>query len=140
MNNLVEAARSYIGVRYRHRGRSRVGIDCAGLMVLAYRDCGVQTSNFVLYGREPIKDGLVEHTTLSLGQPLPLHTPLQEGDIVILRFDKEPHHMGMIALGNYGGLTAHNIIHADGHVGRVVEVRLDTATAKRITHIFRRAV
>ena len=35
---LVTAARTYIGTKWRHRGRSVHGVDCAGLGILAYRD------------------------------------------------------------------------------------------------------
>lgn len=141
MNALVDAARSMLGTRWRHRGRSLHGVDCAGLVVLAYRQCGVETVDTVLYGREPNRDGaLVIHATASLGQPLPEGTPLCDGDVLVMRFDIEPHHMAIVAAANYGGTPAFNIIHSDGHSGRVLEQRLTPDIAARITHIYRRAV
>ena len=140
MNELVEAARSYLGVKWRHRGRSRHGIDCAGLVVLSYADCGVELKDFTQYGREPHQDGLITHMTAALGEPLEQPVALMGGDVIVQKFDKEPHHVGILAAVMYAGMPALNIIHADGHVGRVVEVRLDGARMRQITHVYRRAV
>lgn len=38
---IVEAARSYLGIRFRHQGRDKSGLDCVGLLVLISRDCGL---------------------------------------------------------------------------------------------------
>lgn len=137
---LVTAARSYLGVKWRHRGRSVHGLDCAGLGMLAYRDCGVQLPDFVHYGREPHKDGLVTCMTAALGDPLPSSTPLLDGDVLVLRFDREPHHVAIVAAANYGGTDTFNIIHAEGHVGRVIEQRLTPDMLARVTHHYRKEV
>jgi len=137
MGKLVDAARGYLGVKWRHRGRSRNGLDCAGLGVLAYRDCGVELPDYVLYGREPYNDGLIRYLVAALGDPV--DEPLQDGDVIVLRFDREPHHVAIVAEVLYGDANALNIIHAEGHAGRVLEQRMDDAVARRITHIFRRA-
>jgi cell wall-associated NlpC family hydrolase len=140
MGKLVDAARKYIGVRHRHRGRSPHAVDCAGLGILAYADCGVALPDFRLYGREPHKDGLVTYMTAALGDPLPTGSELQDGDVIVLRFDKEPHHVAIVAEVDYGGTAALNMIHSDGHVGRVIEQRLSQDIADRITHIYRKGV
>jgi hypothetical protein len=137
---LVLAARSYLGVKYRHRGRNRLGIDCAGLVVLAYRDCGVETTNYVQYGRTPFQNGLVEHCTAIAGAALPTGAELQEGDVLLLRFNVDPHHMAIVSTVEYDGVSTSNIIHADGHVGRVIEQRLTPDMTARITHVFRKGV
>lgn len=146
MGQLVNAARKYIGTKWKHRGRTRHGLDCAGLGVLAYHDCGVDLPDFTLYGREPHDDGLIRYMTAALGEPmydastaaLPPH--LQDGDVIVQRFDKEPHHVGIVAEVTYGNQQALNVIHADGQAGRVLEVRLDDNGIERITHVYRRAV
>lgn len=140
MGKLVDAARTYIGVKFRHRGRSRHGVDCAGLGVLAYRDCGVQIADWVLYGREPYRDGLVENLTKALGDPLPAGEPMHDGDVIVFRFNVEPHHVGIVAEVQYDGVDALNVIHADGHTGRVLEQRLTPDMVDRITHHYRKEV
>lgn len=142
MNSLVQAARRYAGVRFRHRGRTPVGLDCAGLVWRAYLDCGVELPDFRLYGREPHEDGLVRHVALALGEPrlfaAPPLTELSPGDVVVLRYEVEPHHLAIVT--DYPYCSAPGLIHADGMAGKVVEHRLDRATADRITHVFRRLV
>jgi len=49
----VTAARKYIGVPWVHQGRSKVGLDCVGLVVLAARDCGLDVPILADYGRFP---------------------------------------------------------------------------------------
>lgn len=47
----VAAARGWIGVPSRHQGRSRGGVDCIGLVVMAARDCGYDVPMTANYGR-----------------------------------------------------------------------------------------
>lgn len=140
MGKLADAARAYKGVRFRHRGRSRNGLDCGGLGVLSYRDCGVEIKDFLLYGRTPHENGLIVRMTEALGEPLPISTPLQDDDVVVFRFVNEPHHIAIVGEADYGGVKALNIVHADGQCGRVIEQRLTPDMTARITHIFRRGV
>lgn len=133
---LVEAARTYLNVRFCHRGRSRRGLDCAGLVWRSYLDCGVELPDFRLYSKEPSSHGkgLTDYVVEALGEPV---SGLQVGDVVILRFTKEPHHMGIITDYPYGGLA---LIHACGHNEKVIEHRLSPDQIRRITHVFRRPV
>lgn len=150
MNALVESARTYIRTPFTHQGRSRDGIDCAGLVWASYNDLGVVLPDYRRYGREPHRDGLVAHVTAALGAPL-LTAPvamaqLQPGDVLVLKFQVEPHHMGIVGEKDYGGTRALTLIHADGEAppladgekGRVLEVRLIPQTVARITHVFRK--
>lgn len=147
MSELATAARAYIGTKFRHRGRSVHGVDCAGLGILAYHDCGVELPDYRLYGREPHADGLIRYMTAALGDPLwqegagewgPLR--LQDGDVIVMRFVREPHHVAIVSEKDYGGKMALNIVHADGHVGRVLEQRLMPDMVDRITHVYRKGV
>lgn len=141
MSNLVAAARARKGAQFRHRARSSKFTDCAGLGVLVYADCGVTLPDFRLYGREPNKDGLVDYVTAALGDPVavaPVRVlDLQVGDVIVLRFDVEPHHVAIVGDYLFGGFS---MIHADGHTGKVIEHRMAPDHVKRITHVFRRPV
>lgn len=133
---LIEAARSCLGVKFRHRGRSERALDCAGLVWWSYHLCGVDLPDFRLYSREPSAHGpgLTHYVREALGEPV---SDLQAGDVVILRFEREPHHMGIITEYPYGGFA---LIHACGHNGKVIEHRLAQDQKNRITHAFRRPV
>ena len=134
---IVEAARSCLGVKFRHRGRSQYSLDCAGLVWRAYHLCGVDLPDFRLYSKEPSAHGpgLTDYVKEALGEPI--SDPLQSGDVLILRFEREPHHMAIVGTYPYGGLS---LIHACGHNGRVIEHRLSDKHVQRITSVFRRPV
>lgn len=143
MSAIVTSARKYLNVPFRHRGRSERYLDCAGLAWIAYRDCGVELPDYRLYSSEPSAHGpgLTHYIEAAIGSPVkvaPVRSrDLMAGDVVILRFVKEPHHVGIIGDYKFGG---HTLIHADGHTGRVIETRLPDDVIKRITHVFRRPV
>ena len=147
MSRLVDAARVYAvrSVPFRHRGRNPArGLDCAGLVKVAYADCGVDTHDFERYGREPFNNGLEHHVALALGTAV-LTAPVSQndlcdGDVIIFRFHINPHHMAIVAAVEYGGAPTFNIIHADGMCKRVVECRLTPDMLARVTHVHRRAV
>lgn len=139
MPPLIVAARRYLRVPFRHRGRSAKALDCVGLGVRAYADCGVVLPDVRHYGREPHDGGLMRALVAALGEPVG-HGPdaeLQVGDVACFEYNNEPHHVGLIGWLPYGALS---IIHADSILGEVVENRLDDVWRQRINAVFRRPV
>lgn len=138
MNVLVEQARSYIGTPFKHRGRTHRGLDCAGLIVKCYADLGSPIPDLALYGRTPFRDGLMEHVRSVADDEIPI-SEMQPGDVAVLVFSKDPHHLAIVGDDVYGGLS---LIHADGGVtvSKVVESRLTEEKKKQIVAVFRRAV
>lgn len=141
MTDLVDAARRYMGVKFRHRGRSKYSLDCAGLPLRAYADCGVDLPDLKHYGREPVNDGLLAAVTRALGEPVHVApvtlAQVQDGDVILIRYALYPHHILIVGTTPYG---APSVIHTDGHYGKVIEHRLDEKLAADITHVFRRPV
>lgn len=132
----VAACRAYDGVKFKHRGRSRAGgIDCAGLIICALQDLGQTPFDIKVYGREPYRDGLRQTVQKNLGEPVPKHT-MKAGDILLMRFTKNPHHLGVVA-SHPADPYILTIIHADSEVGRVVEHRLDQEAIDRIVEVYR---
>jgi cell wall-associated NlpC family hydrolase len=133
MNNadFVAEARRWIGVRWRHQGRTREGIDCVGLPVVcaaAVRGMQIPLPDYsATTSDETMLRGCqqyLEQIALADAQP---------GDIVVLGFQKQRH---MAILGDYpgGGLS---LIHAYLPNRKVVEMRLDDAWRGRILSVFR---
>lgn len=143
MSAIVEAARGWIGVKWQHRGRSRLGVDCVGLPKCVYSELGVDLPDFLLYPREPQPPVLEAHMTAALGPPIyrgsVLRENLQPGDIVVLRHPILPRHVGII--GDYRGGRL-SLIHSCAEVGKgkVTEHILSDKFIKRITHVYRRPV
>jgi cell wall-associated NlpC family hydrolase len=131
---IAEAARKYLGVPFRHRGRGPVFLDCVGLIVRVMKDCGHDIQNDKShYGREPHADGLREQLQKEFGQPAP---NMQVGDVALVAYNTViPHHVGIIGDYIYGGLS---LIHADGNAGKVVEHRIDARWQKMIIETYRK--
>lgn len=134
MTPLVLAARRYLGVRFVHRGRRPDKLDCVGLVLRAYADCGVVLNAPADYGREPQLTRFQAAIEAGLGAAV---SGLQVGDVVTLRTKGHPHHLAIV--GDYPGDLL-SLIHASGEHGRVVEHRLDAVYRARITHVYRRPV
>lgn len=142
MSALVAAARRYMGAPFKHRGRTADGLDCAGLAWLAYADCGYTPPDLARYGRTPHRDGLMQAMRDALGDPVWQGMAidrdiLQVGDVVVMRFVQEPHHVAIVCDSVSHGL---GLIHCYGNIGRVVEHGLDAMWQERILAVFRRPI
>ena len=51
-----EIIRKYLGIPYLHKGRSLTNLDCYGLIVLVYRDLGIEIPDYE-YADKWYKDG-----------------------------------------------------------------------------------
>lgn len=128
MSAIVSAARSYLDVPFRHRGRSRRGLDCIGLVVVALADVGRSVADRKAYGRSPEADRLRVALVDEFGDPIP-KDQLQVGDIVTMQWTGRPQHVGIVTDYLLGGL---GLIHAEIANGRVVEHRLADPWPRRI--------
>lgn len=112
-DEIIAAARSYLGVPYLHQGRSRSGIDCIGLIVRVARDLGLAVMDAPNYTRDPepekLLGGLAAHLI-----PVP-PGEAQPGDVALFRIHQEPQHTAI--------LTQDGMIHsyASPSANRVVE-------------------
>lgn len=136
MSALIASARKYLRTPFRHRGRTPAGLDCAGLGWLAYHDLGIELPDVRAYGREPFRNGLMEGLAAALGEPV-TDGP-RPGDVVVMRFESDPHHVALIASAPYGDQLT--MIHADSNHGCVVEHRLSEDWRERIVAVYRRTV
>lgn len=140
--NLVDAARSLKGVKWRHRGRNRNGVDCAGLVWLTYAECGVVLPDRRDYGRDPFRDGLMSAAIEAMGEPIwqgqkgaCRRSILQPADVVVMAPAKLPRHVAMLGDDLMHGLS---IIDADGRRGCVFEQGMHADDVKLIVAVFRR--
>lgn len=126
MKEVAEAARAYLGCPWRHQGRNRLGMDCAGLVVLACRDAGRPIKDLKGYTRHPWRDGLVQALESNFTLVDGAHEP---GDILLFRITRYPQHIGIA--------TDRGMIHS--HLGSpgVVEHGLDAYWKDRLVGAYR---
>jgi NlpC/P60 family len=89
-SHIVAQARTYLGCKFHHQGRSRHGLDCAGLGLCVALDLGLLPPeyNFSNYGREP--DG--ETFLNEIGRWCTPVEKFQPGDLLIFRIKINPRH------------------------------------------------
>jgi cell wall-associated NlpC family hydrolase len=128
---IVSCARSYLGTPFHHAGRVKgVGVDCAGLVICVAHELGYTGPDLMAYTEySQAPDG---HTLRRLLRealrPKSLTKPLLPGDVLLMRFAREPQHVALV--------TDLGIVHAYTGVGRVVEHRLDEVWQRRIVAAF----
>lgn len=131
---MVQAARSLVGVKWRHRGRTHSGIDCLGLLDFSASVAGLIFQEIPKrYGREPWEDSLRQGLRLRFGEPLDaaLAAP---GDIALIRWGKgEPSHVGIVATHPDFGLS---LVHAHTLHG-VVEQGLSGHIRDAVIEVYR---
>ena len=139
-DTIATTARTYLGVRFVHQGRSIQGVDCLGLLMLVAQElglCGRSGQPFtklddLAYSSYPQAKQL--HTTLAR-ELTPIHTP-EAGAILLFQWDGVARHLGICTKldGAYG------LLHAYAPAGKVVEHRLDASWQTRLCGIYQLAI
>lgn len=130
---LIAAARSYLGVPFRHQGRSARGLDCAGLVAVSLVAIGREPADVTAYGREPLDQGLRAMCVANFGEPVS-KDEMRPGDVPLMQFRGEPSHVGIVTAYPEGGLA---LIHSYAQIRKVVEHRIDPEWLGFITEVFR---
>lgn len=107
---VVEVARTWVGVPFRHQGRDGHGIDCVGLPILVLQELGLLGKEFSTeaYGRLPT--GEIVERLRAVCTPLEKALP---GSLVVIAWTKIAAHTAIC--------TGDTLIHAYEAVGSVVE-------------------
>lgn len=117
---VIETARSYLGVPFRHQGRTREsGIDCAGLLLCVGRELGYLPPEFDVHGYDRTPDGVTLQRVCAEGGRRKSMRNRLPGDLVLMRsIDTSwPTHVGV--LSEIKGKPF--LIHAWVTAGKVVE-------------------
>lgn len=119
---IVTAARACLGTPFHHQGRqpSR-GLDCLGLVAIAYRSAGFLFSDRQDYPRLPKANELVDGLLAAGLRPC---DHMSEGDVLLFRIGNRLTHVGLV--------TDHGVIHSFQPSGGVVEHRLSMAWQRRL--------
>lgn len=138
---IVAEARRWIGTPYQHQAHARdIGCDCAGLVGGVALGLGLVAADWwetafaphAGYARQPLGDGLVRVLDRFMLRIAP--AGLQAGDVAVMRFRRDPQHLGIVVPYAHGGLA---LVHALSSGPRaVVEHRLDDRWRERVTHAY----
>jgi len=117
---IVAHARALLGVPFRHHGRDRHGVDCAGLVLRAMNDALGRGDEFMDYPQRPSPD--VVRAAIARHADRITAADAGPGDVVLMDGGLRAVHVGV--------LTDRGVIHANGVTGRVVEHRLGGLAAR----------
>jgi cell wall-associated NlpC family hydrolase len=125
---ILAAARACVETPFRHQGRLvGLGLDCAGVIDHVARRLGHDHTAPTNYPRLPYQ-GLLE-ATLDEQPCLERVTDLRPGDVLLMRFGREPQHLAI-----YAGAT---IIHAYEAAGKCCEHDYTAEWQRRTVRIYR---
>ena len=116
---IVTAARGWIGVPWRHQGRSRAGVDCVGLVVVVCQGLGLSDYDSTVYGRDPDPTRFLGHFTAG-GAVRINPRDAEDGDLLVFRQSAFPCHAGIRSTQ----FEVPYVIHAHLAHRKVVEERL----------------
>jgi cell wall-associated NlpC family hydrolase len=132
--NIVASARDWIGTPFHHQARLKgVGVDCVGLVIGVSRELGLVDAAFDIGGYPRIPDGTSLMATMREHMTEINKSDMQPGDVVVVSFDRDPQHLGILGNYRHGGLS---IIHAAGASGEVIETRLMFSNSMKFVAAF----
>jgi cell wall-associated NlpC family hydrolase len=105
----VRAARAMLGTRFAHRGRSAVGIDCVGLVLVALRAMRVEPPPIPNYPKNP-ESSVLLNALRGFARPVDRAAALP-GDLVVMFSSGKARHLGI--------LCGRSVIHASTDRGVV---------------------
>lgn len=132
--DVLSAAMDLLDVPFRHQGRNRLGVDCAGVLVHCFEALGLPYTDEAGYPRSPY-DGQLEKILDS--QPSLRRIDLSEarkGDVLAMRMEKDPQHIAIHAGLHYGCVC---IVHGSSTHGKVAMHRVDSTWRARIMRAYR---
>lgn len=129
--DFIRVAKSYLGTQFIHQGRlPGVGLDCAGVVVCALRECDYEVHDKSGYGRIPTGGEFQAAVWLHCDQ-IKL-AEVKPGDLMMFAFRQEPQHIAIVSQ-----VEPILLIHSWSDVGRVVENGLDNIWQSRLRGCYR---
>ncbi|MCC3862539.1 C40 family peptidase [Emcibacteraceae bacterium Y4] len=130
-DDIILAARSWLGRPWRHQGRSSTGVDCAGLVVLVARSLGLADHDVSGYRRTPHAGRFVAAFREAMEEIR--IADLKTGDVILFADGISPCHVAFYVAGE----DQPWIIHAHALRRKVVEEIYTADWQKIAIHAFR---
>lgn len=129
--DVVNEARKWKGIPFKHQGRTKNGVDCVGLCLVVGWSLGVYSKDHKAYSIYPQKDLLKSHLDEIL-----IECPksdIETGCIVMMKIDIDPQHMAIVCPYSE---KSFGMIHSYYKRG-VVEHRLSQGWGRRIVTAYK---
>jgi NlpC/P60 family putative phage cell wall peptidase len=135
---IVARARQEIGTPFVHQARvPGVGCDCIGLLIIVGRALGLVAPDFDIKGYSNIPDGKTLVARAGQFMTPIAREAMQVGDAIVMRWGKDPQHLGILGDYVHGGLSfIHAYCEVDG-IGSVIETHYAPTYQKRFVAAFR---
>lgn len=132
---IIQIAREWLGTPFHHQGRVKgVGCDCIGLVIGVAEEAGIEISRHDERNYSMLPDGKKLKAALDKYlMPIDIED-ISGGDILLMKFNKQPQHVGIVVDAHCGGL---GIIHCYMKARGVVEHGLDDYWRKKIVACYR---
>jgi hypothetical protein len=91
---VVSAAREWIGVPFRHQGRTRDGVDCAGVVIKVAHALGLSSFDATGYRRLPAGIGQEKIEDICRREMIPIEEAKARGDDLVLASDPDCDRLG----------------------------------------------
>ena len=122
IDDIIEEARTYLGVPWVHQGRNRRGVDCVGFILLALNKFGISITEIKGYSRKP--DGFKLKEVMDNQENLfPVNNvrELKKGDIILLKIRKHPQHVALLTESKTSPINLGMIHSYNGGLQKVIE-------------------
>lgn len=133
--DIARVARGYLGTRYVHLGRSRHGLDCAGLVLVTAHDLGLTDWDDTDYTAQPD----TAHLRACLERfcaRVCCGDCARVGDVLLMSIRGSAQHLGIVTRAATAREPA-LLIHAYQTPGRVVEHSIDRRWQRRVVGAYR---
>lgn len=128
-SDVIFHARQCLRTPFHHQGRQPgIGIDCAGLIIHAFREAGYRVTDDARYSRNP-QPGRMREVMERIVYRENEWSEWQPADILYFRIVHDPQHLAL--------WTGSSIIHAYLTAGKVVEQGLDETWKRRLVARYR---
>lgn len=131
-DRVIEEARRWVGVPFRHAGRDRLGIDCVGLPLILLRFLHYTDFEDTDYSRSVNPERMRREIELFCVKIEEGFENAQTADLFFFNIMGATQHIGV-----YTGKKDNTLIHAYESVGRVVEHIMNQKWINRIDTVYR---
>ena len=127
--DIINEARKWLGIPWRHQGRTKKGIDCIGLILNVGKSLGLIDYNLRIQNYSRLPDPI--NTQNTINQYVLQSEEMDTGDILWIKITNIPMHFA------FYDKEKGTIIHSFQTIGKVAEQTFDNKWRKRLHSHYR---